>query len=435
MQKSRAVLSPDGLWKEVHNYFSSKSDILNGNKKKSASNIVDSLMAACAVFALKMPSLLRYDIDRRHDKVLFSNLKNLFHIDKPPSDTTMRERLDEIEPKMIRGIFKHLFAKLQRGKGLEQYEFLDKHYLILGDATGHFSSNQVYCSSCCETHHRSGEVTYSHKMLALAIAHPKMKRVIPLCPEPITKQDGESKNDCEQNASKRMLYDFRREHPHLKVVLAEDSLYSTGPHINMLKELDIRFIINAKAGNLASLFDWVKSCEMDSFEYTQNDIHHQFSFINDVPLNDTHFETKVNFLDYWETDKKGKKQHFSFITDIHLTKKNVELIMRGGRARWRIENETFNTLKNQGYNFEHNFGHGNKYLRSVLGMLMMLAFFVDQISELHNEPFQKARTKTGTYYNLWQRMRTFFECLIFKTWEELFEVIANPSNLTMVNSS
>jgi len=47
--------------------------------------------------------------------------------------------------------------------------------------------------------------------------------------------------------------------------------------------------------------------------------------------------------------------------------KNAYQIMRGGRARWKIENETFNTLKNQGYNFEHNYGLGKKNLSVVFG--------------------------------------------------------------------
>ena len=57
-------------------------------------------------------------------------------------------------------------------------------------------------------------------------------------------------------------------------------------------------------------------------------------------------------------------------------------IMRGGRARWKIENETFNTLKNLGYNFERNYGHGKNYLSTIFCMLMMLAFLIDQIQEI-----------------------------------------------------
>jgi hypothetical protein len=407
MQKSRKNLSADGLWGQIHGYFTSISHKLHEPKNSSASNIVDCLMAACAVFSLKMSSLLQYDKERRNE-TLFSNVRKLFHIENAPSDTTMRERLDEIAPKSIRGIFKHLFAHLQRGKALENYIFLDGHYLLAGDGTGHFSSNKVHCDNCCETNHKSGEITYQHKMLALALVHPDMKRVLPLCPEPITKQDGASKNDCEQNAAKRMLSDFRREHPHLKVIVTEDSLYSTGPHIRLLNENNIRYIICAKPGNLGSLFDWVSSCEMEIFEHSdEKGNKHKYSFINDVPLNDSNFSTKVNFLEYWETDKKGKTQHFSWITDIEITKKNAEKIMRGGRAKWRIENETFNTLKNQGYNFEHNFGHGYKNLCSIMAMLLMLAFFTDQACELLDDKYQKARAKLGTYkifWNHWQSL-------------------------------
>ena len=66
--------------------------------------------------------------------------------------------------------------------------------------------------------------------------------------------------------------------------------------------------------------------------------------------------------------------------------------MRGGRARWKIENETFNTLKNQGYHFEHNYGHGKKNLPVVLAMVMLLAFFlVDQAQQRCCPLFQAAR--------------------------------------------
>ena len=66
-------------------------------------------------------------------------------------------------------------------------------------------------------------------------------------------------------------------------------------------------------------------------------------------------------------------------------------MVRGGRARWKIENETFNTLKNQGYQFGHNFGHGKQNLSTIFVMLMMLAFLVDQTQELCCPLFQAVR--------------------------------------------
>ncbi len=53
--------------------------------------------------------------------------------------------------------------------------------------------------------------------------------------------------------------------------------------------------------------------------------------------------------------------------------------MRAGRARWRIENETSDTLKNRGDEFEHHFGHGERHLATVFAALTMLAFAIDQV--------------------------------------------------------
>ena len=146
-----------------------------------------------------------------------------------PSDTCLRERLDQLTPQPLRRPFKRILAFLQRGKMLERYYYLGKHYLISLDGTGQYSSDKIHCKNCCEKHHRSGEVTYYHQMLVAAIVHPNERVVIPLAPEPIVKGDGATKNDCERNAAKRFLNDFRREHPHLKVIIVEDALAANYP--------------------------------------------------------------------------------------------------------------------------------------------------------------------------------------------------------------
>ena len=97
--------------------------------------------------------------------------------------------------------------------------------------------------------------------------------------------------------------------------------------------------------------------------------------------------------------------------------------MRGGRARWKIENETFNTLKNQGYNFEHNYGHGNKNLCTIMSYLMLLAFLVDQAQQLSCTMFKAARDKRRTFYELWETMRVYFRDFIWESWEGFLLVI------------
>ena len=113
-------------------------------------------------------------------------------------------------------------------------------------------------------------------------------------------------------------------------------------------------------------------------------------------------------LDYWEISPDGSVQRFSWITDLETNEDSVWYIMRGGRARWKIENETFNTLKNQGYQFEHNFGHGKKHLSVVFALLMMLAFLVDQVQQSCDGLFQAVWAKMGTKRRLWERVRSLF---------------------------
>ena len=148
----------------------------------------------------------------------------------------MRERLDKIPASVTRQAFSNLFTLLQRSKTLENFQFFNDSYLISLDGTGVFSSQSVHCENCCTKHHRDGRITYHHQILAASIVHPDQKVVYPLAPEPIMKGDGDKKNDCERNASKRWVRDFRREHPHLKTIILADGLASNEPFISLLRE-------------------------------------------------------------------------------------------------------------------------------------------------------------------------------------------------------
>ena len=421
MKKIRKYLSAQGLIKAVYNNFKKIKDPQNRNGKIS---IVDCLMSCFAIFSLKYPSLLQYEIETQNPQSC-ENIKKLYLVKNPPSDTYMRERLDLIDPKLLRPAFKQIFSQIQRGKDLEAYQFINGYHLISIDGTGHFSSEKVHCENCCKKNHKSGKTTYYHQMLGAVVVHPQKKQVIPLCPEPIQKEDGATKNDCERNASKRLLEDLRREHPHLKILIIEDGLASNAPHIKLIEKLSMKYIIGAKPKDHEYLFDWIKHSEKTEFDYVdEKETHHKFNFVNEVPLNYENSDLKVNFLEYWEVDKKGKTKHFSWVTNVKITINNVNKIMKGGRARWKVENETFNTIKNQGYQFEHNFGHGKKNLCSVMGLIMMLVFLVDQTQLLCCKLFQHARITTRTFYGLWERMRAMFELFYFTNWEYFIYCIA-----------
>lgn len=387
----------------------------------------DALMAGFAMFSLKDPSLLAFEQRRVNDD---SNLHTIYKINTIPSDTQMRAILDPVDPEKLRPAFKIPFRQLQRAKLLERMQFFEGHYLLSLDGTGFFSSKKLFSDICMQKESKkSGEITYYLQMLGAAIVHPDFKEVIPLAPEFIKKQDGETKNDCERNAAKRFFEKFRNEHPHLPVIIIEDALSSNAPHILEAKKYNLRYLLGVKQGDHSFLFEKIEKAALESrtteFEMvdpTQPDRVHRFRFLNQVSLNASNPDLLVNFLEYWEITP-NKVQHFSWVTDFTITQANAFLLMRGGRARWKIENETFNTLKNQGYHFDHNFGLGKKNLVLNFTMLMMLAFLVDQAQQISCQLFRAVWKKEGSKRALWERTRSLFREFSFPSMQMLYEAI------------
>jgi len=419
----RKHLSAAGLINTIYREFSKIPDPRKLSKKGFIP-IKHHLMAGLAVFGLKCPSLLDYD-RKRKDVATEHNLRDLYHVKQPPSDTYLRERLDEVNPESLRSAFTKIFTSFQRGKGLEEFEYMDGYVLISVDGTGQFSSNKISCPHCCRKEHKNGTVSYYHQMLGVAIVHPHKKNVIPLCPEIILNRDGNAKNDCERNACKRFLENFRREHPHLKAILLEDGLSSNAPHIRMIEGHGLRYILGAKPGDHQFLFKQLEENEETAYHEmtTEDQYYHQFRFLNGASLNKSNQGVKVNVLEYRCTNPKGKETTFSWVTNITLSISNLMKIAKAGRARWKIENETFNTLKNLGYNFEHNYGHGKKHLSSIFCMLMMLSFLIDQVQEICCTVFQRCKKFAGTYRGLWELMRSFFKYVRLFDWETFYLIL------------
>jgi len=420
----RKHLNADTLFKDIRAEFEKIPDPRASDVRMS---LADALMSGFAMFSLKDPSLLAFD-DRRKDETKLKNLKRMYHINAVPCDTQMREMLDEVTPEELSPLYTEIFRQAQRGKVLEKFVFLEGCYLLSVDGTQYFSSKKVHCPSCLEkTNSKTGEVTYSHQMLGAAIVHPDFQEVLPVFPEPIEKQDGENKNDCERNAGKRFLEQFRKAHPHVQVIIIEDGLSSNAPHIRELKTHNMHFILGVKPGDHEFLFQQVdraaQTGQVTEHTVRLDTVTHRFRFLNQVPLNTSNQDVLVNFLEYWEIQDDGTIQHFSWVTDLEITRENAFQLMRGGRARWKIENETFNTLKNQGYHFEHNYGHGEKHLSVVFALLMMLAFLVDQVLQWACQLFRAVWQKEGSKTRMWEHLRALFYSLEFDSMVDIFRAL------------
>lgn len=404
------------------------------------------LMSSFAVFALKFPSLLQFENHFTEEKTRRHNLNSLFKIDRVPSDTHLRDILETVEYAQYRPIFQRLFAYIQRSKTLEQLEFMkingQSHYLLAVDGSGYYRSEKVVCDCCMIEEHFDSDnkltLKFGHNILAGSIVHPDFKQVIPMCPEPIMRIDGRSKNDSEQTAFRRFLEDFKREHPKLKIIFLLDALYANGPIIKLLREYQYEFIIAVKETK-SLLFMNINDGESTgktqfldtSFEFGEKVIKTtkmNYKFANNVRLHQDKDSPFINFVQVKEVTewigKKGKpervERNFTFITDIPVTKNNIAQLAEGGRTRWKIENETFNTLKNRGYNLEHNYGHGEKNLTHNFIMSMFLAFFVDQIQEISCYTFKKLVEKFEQKSRLWRKFESCFEMLEFTDWDQFY---------------
>lgn len=448
MKTGMSSLSGESLLQCIRDHFKQVEDHRDPNRIKIA--LSDFLMSGFSLFSLKFPSLLKFEEFMR-DQGQVSRLAPIYKLSQVPSDTQMRAVLDEVDPEALAPIFKKLFSKVQKSKHLERFQFLKGKYLVPFDGTQFYSSDTVHCGSCMKKKMKeSDQFTYYHQMLAGCIVHPDQDCVIPLCPEPILKQDGVEKNDCERVAFKRYLARLRRDHPKLGLIFVNDALHTTIPFIKDAMIYDFDFISAVKPGSHEKLFEgadkWEERGKLKFFNFEEEigdkvkkKVVHQFRYANNILFNHSDVNLSVNFFEYWEitqwVDPKGRlkevKRHFSWVTNFEINNDNIMKLMRGGRARWKIENETFNTLKNQGYEFEHNFGHGHKNLSTMFSYLMFLAFLFDQLQQIGCKLFQKVLTKLKRKSYVWDDLRSAFKGAymfnyVFQSWTDFLERALGP---------
>jgi len=387
----------------------------------------DLVMSGFAMFNLKYPSMHRFENQTESER---ENLKNLFKIEKLCSDSALKSNLDQIDPSILRELYSENLGLLKKTGVLKEYRTRDGYLIASVDGVQHFSSKKVHCEHCLSRHHKNGEVTYHHSMLCAALVNPFQREVFIIGSEPIVKQDGVKKNDCELNASKRLFDWFTENYEDEKFIFVEDALYANGPHLKEILENQWEFVVNIKPKGHKKLFTLfetrkkMKSAKLHEFTDKEGTIH-RFWYDNNLPLNETAHDLRVGVLMYEEVKKNGKIQKFSWATSFNLTKRNVEKIMRIGRSRWKIENETFNTLKNQGYHFDHNFGHGFQHLSTFLAYLMLLAFQTDQIFQRCNLLFNRIWAKAKTKAKLWEILRSIFMVKIVYSFDELLLTLAS----------
>lgn len=443
-------LEIDNLLRLIKSCFDEIKDVRGSNMQYKLGDI---LQSGLAIFSLKDSSLLEFTerFDNRS-----KNLKRIYKIESCPSDNQMRLVLDKVKPIEIERVRLKVSRLAEQSGLMDSYEYFKGWKLLLTDGVHHYSSKTVSCVNCLERNHSDDSTSYSHSMLATVIAHPEMKEVFPLEQEPIIQQDGETKNDCELNASKRLIEKIQTRHSKDRFIFVKDALYGNGPHIRSITEKGNRYIIRCKegsgAGSVISTYEKIlegsyassvgryrkllisngipppsnNNFHLGEVRRKKKGVEETWSFANGLPLNKEHPDISTNFLRHSIRDiEKGTEKVFEWITNIHLDETTIAKVGCAGRARWKIENEAFNTLKNQGYHFDHNFGHGKQNLCTNFSLLMMLAFLIDQIQQASNKLFNAALKKVRRKKRLWEDIRSFFNILPFKSMAGIYKSITH----------
>lgn len=425
-------LSFGSLRKELSSLFDGLPDERDSMKTDYSSH--DAVMSGFACMYFQDPSLLQFQ-EQLKKSLNRSNLETLFAVKNNPRDTQLRDVIDEVQSEQFRPIFKDYFSRLQRSKSLLEYQLFPGLYICSIDGTQYFSSKSINCSGCLTSEHKDGTISYSHEVLQAAVMHPDVRQIIPLMPEEIRNSDGTSKQDCEMNAAKRLIPEIKKDHPQLGLIIVGDGLFSKQPLISDVLSYGYHYIFVAKPKDHKYLMEWINAYGQDEINILsitdEKGREHIYEWVNNVPLNGREDSVDVNFFRYYiiKTDKKGNRKIVfknSWVTDLELTKENIEKMVKGARCRWKIENECFNTLKNQGYHIDHNYGHGEKNLCFNFFLLTLIAFFFHQIFELTDKLYQACRKKFGSKRHMWETLRSYIAILVYKTWEQLLDFALTP---------
>ena len=267
-----------------------------------------------------------------------------------------------------------------------------------------------------------------HAFLGATIVAPGHQQVLPLPPEFIAPQDGPEKQDCERSAAKRWLARYGRSVAHLRPILLGDDLFACQPIAGAIRQNGGNFILTCKPSSHQTITEYLHGAKLAERRQTVrkggNITTTIYRWLSGVPLRGTADAIPVNWFSIEIRNPAGKRTYYnSFVTDLPVTADTVAELAACGRARWKIENETFNVLKTNGYNLEHNFGHGKQTLASIFLTLNLLAFAYHTAAWLAALAWRAALAACGATYRFFENLRTITAYIVFRNWSHLLQSI------------
>lgn len=395
--------------------------------ENSSYTMSDIGLGAFGVFFMQSPSFLAHQAALERGRGT-SNCQTLLGMERVPTDNHIRSMLDAVPPETLFPMFSRTLAAIETGGGLDAFKRLGGHVLIALDGTEYFCSQKLSCPNCSSRARANGRTEHFHAMVSAVMVAPGNDRALPLEPEFITPQDGVDKQDCEHRAMARWLAAHGPQYAHLKPIYLGDDLSSRQATCEAVRAIGGHFLFTAKPTSHKTLHSWLDGAEVPTLEQKIKQgarfVTQRYRWLADVPIRDGKNALIVNWLEIEIVDAAGKTAYRnSFVTDLAVSKDNVAELAACARARWKIENETFNTLKTKGYNLEHNFGHGKQYLAAFLATLNLIAFAMHTVADLADASWREARKAVGTRKRFFEDLRALTTYLVFPSWRLLVETL------------
>jgi hypothetical protein len=381
--------------------------------------------AGLLLFALQLGS--RRQLDEAFDRYSQEALHNLNRLARTqqqslPVHDTLDHFLEHVCWPAFHTLRRKMVQRLLRMKVLDDARLLGC-YVVIIDGTGLFSFRERHCDACLEHKHKSG-TRYHHQVLEAKLLGPAGV-VISIGTEFIENDDAPScrdpeqfKQDCELNAFHRLAPQLKTDFAQLRIVLSGDALFVCGAVLQSAQDNRWSYVLTFKEGRLPSVWaefqQLQKLCPENRREWTSpNGTRQVFRWVHNLSYQDDQKRRwTFHALECTETAPSGEGHYFAWITDFFITPANAALIAaKGGRPRWKIENEAFNRQKNHGPNLEHVYSTDPEKGKAYY-YLLQIAFIITQLVErgsllrqltaqLHRTPLQLFKSLA----NIVQRLR------------------------------
>lgn len=390
------------------------------------------------LYLLQLGSRRQLDYELRDGgPQVLANLNRLAQTEQTtlPVHDTLDHFLGHVALAGWEGLRTRLVQRLLRMKALDAARLLGGPVLLI-DATGVICFHRRHCKHCLVRRHGKQTLYYHHVLEAKLLGPGGV--VISLDSEFIENADAadaqgkgaeEVKQDCELKALHRLLPRIKQTYPELHFVLALDSLYGCGPVFALAEKFKWSYVVTFKEGRTPALWRefqaLLTACPENTLQRTWADGPVQtFRWVKQLIHEDSEGRFwKLNALECTETTTAdGPRQYFAWLTMLPVGQKTVEEIARkGGRYRWKVENEGFNRQKNSGLNLEHVYSIDPEKWKSYY-LLLQIGFVLVQLLErgslLRRLAAELGRPFWKLYGSLKNVARRLLDSVRYVAWEE-----------------